>query len=162
MKQSQLLDALVDTLAPEMEEAAAVAAPVAAAAPTAKVLRILLAEDNPVNQKVATRMMQKLGYAIEVANNGEEALAAAKGALAAGKPFDVIFMDVQMPRMDGLEATRRIRVELEGHVHIVAMTADAMPGDRERCLAAGMDDYISKPVRMEVLSGVLARREAEA
>ena len=162
VKQSQLLDALVDTLAPEMEEPAAVAAPVAAAAPTAKALRILLAEDNPVNQKVATRMMQKLGYAVEVANNGEEALAAAKGAVVAGKPFDVIFMDVQMPKMDGLEATRRIRAELEGHIHIVAMTADAMPGDRERCLAAGMDDYISKPVRMEVLSGVLARREAEA
>jgi CheY-like chemotaxis protein len=88
-----------------------------------------------------------------VANNGEEAVAAAKD-----RAYDLILMDIQMPKLDGLEATRRIRtLAAPRRPFIVAMTADAMPGDRERCMAAGMDDYVSKPVRMEALQAVLGK-----
>lgn len=119
---------------------------------------MLLAEDNVVNQKVALKMLERLGVVADVANNGEEAVAA-----VTAKPYDLVFMDVQMPRMDGLEATRRIRALAPQHrPTIVAMTAHAMPGDREVCLAAGMDDYITKPVRLEVLDGVLAKVGAPA
>jgi CheY-like chemotaxis protein len=107
-------------------------------------LRVLLAEDNPVNRTLALRLLGKLGHQVEVANNGEEAL----GLHARGK-FDIILMDVQMPVMGGFEATARIRErEAAGcpHTPIVAMTAHAMKGDRERCLEAGMDGYLSKPV----------------
>ncbi len=113
-------------------------------------LRILLVDDNDINQKVAVRIMQQLGYKPEVAGNGREALDA-----VVRQPFDLIFMDVMMPEMDGLEATRQIRLRqmsgdpehLQSRIIIVAMTAHAMQGDREKCLAAGMDDYLSKPVR---------------
>ena len=112
-------------------------------------LRILIAEDNVINRTVATRMLEKQGHSLVHADNGSEAVAA-----VAREPFDLILMDVQMPEMDGFEATRRIR-ESEGatgrHTRIVAMTAHAMAGDRERCLAAGMDDYVSKPLRKEDL-----------
>ncbi|MEY2496188.1 MAG: two-component system, sensor histidine kinase and response regulator [Verrucomicrobiota bacterium] len=112
-------------------------------------LRILVAEDNLINRAVATGILEKAGHALVHAANGREAVEAfSDGA------FDLIFMDVQMPEMDGFEATRRIR-EIEattgGHITIVAMTAHAMAGDRERCLAAGMDDYVSKPLRKEDL-----------
>ncbi len=113
--------------------------------PPRHALRILLAEDHPVNQKIAVRLLRKMGHQAAVARTGREAV-----ELSAQQPFDVILMDVQMPEMDGLEATRRIR-EREGpmaaHTPILAMTAFAMPGDRERCLAAGMDGYLSKPFR---------------
>jgi PAS domain S-box-containing protein len=112
-------------------------------------LRILVAEDNLINRAVATGILEKAGHMLVHAANGREALEAfSDGA------FDLILMDVQMPEMDGFEATRRIR-ELEeatgGHIKIAAMTAHAMAGDRERCLAAGMDDYVSKPLRKEDL-----------
>jgi CheY-like chemotaxis protein len=116
-------------------------------------LRVLLCDDNVINQKVALRLLQQMGYRPQVAANGVEALAALDR-----EPFDLIFMDVMMPEMDGLEATRTIRERQRrraAHPHykspliIVAMTASAMPGDREKCLAAGMDDYIAKPVRPE-------------
>lgn len=107
--------------------------------------RILLAEDNQVNQKLATRMLQKMGHVVTVAGNGKEAL-----ELMTSSYFDVILMDIQMPEMDGLEATAAIRkqeaVSQGRHVPIIAMTAHAMAGDRERCLEAGMDGYISKPI----------------
>jgi len=119
-------------------------------------LRVLLVEDNLVNQIVATHQLRKLGCEIEVVGNGLEALAAwQRGA------HDLIFMDSQMPEMDGLEATRRIRLlEKEGAlapIPIVAMTASAMEGDRQSCMQAGMDDYISKPVKLEEISKLLTR-----
>jgi CheY-like chemotaxis protein len=111
-------------------------------------LRILIAEDNAINQKLTERVLNKLGYKPEIANNGLEALQAVKQ-----KSFDLILMDVQMPDMDGLEATRQIRLRVSdlGHPIIIAMTANAMQGDREVCMEAGMDDYISKPVKLEIL-----------
>jgi signal transduction histidine kinase/CheY-like chemotaxis protein len=121
------------------------------------VMPILLVEDNKINQRIALLNLEKLGYAIDLAENGEEAVAKYKV-----KRFRLIFMDVQMPVLDGLEATRQIR-ELEKlqpervPAHIIAMTANAMKGDREACLAAGMNDYISKPFRAEELRKVLNR-----
>jgi len=117
-------------------------------------LRILLAEDNAVNQKVAILMLKKLGYHTDVANNGVEALAALQQ-----KTYDVVLMDVQMPEMDGLTASRRIN-ELRkepGKPWIIAMTANAMQGDREMCLSAGMNDYLTKPIRSTELAQALER-----
>ncbi len=118
----------------------------------AHVLRILLAEDNPVNQIVMLKMLNKLGYHADVAANGIEVLHSLEL-----RPYDLILMDVQMPEMDGFEAARAIRKRwaLEDQPKIIAITAYALKGDRERCLAAGMDDYISKPVKLEELKAIL-------
>ena len=113
-------------------------------------LKILLAEDNIVNQKVAMKMLERLGYQADIAANGEEVLKALKD-----RPYDIVLMDVQMPEMDGLEATRRIRSASGCQPYIIAMTAHAMKGDREVCLEAGMNDYVSKPVRMEELQAAI-------
>jgi CheY-like chemotaxis protein/HPt (histidine-containing phosphotransfer) domain-containing protein len=119
-------------------------------------LRILLAEDNVVNQKLALRLLQQMGYRADVAANGLEAVAA-----VARQPYDLVLMDVQMPEMDGLEASREIvRRWPDMRPRIVAMTANAMQGDRDRCLAAGMDDYLSKPIRLEALVVALQRSAA--
>jgi CheY-like chemotaxis protein len=112
-------------------------------------LRVLLAEDNVVNQRLATRLMEKQGHTVVVVSTGREALAALATA-----SFDLVLMDVQMPDMDGLEATAAIRrweQETSIHVPIVAMTAHTMQGDAERCRAAGMDGYVSKPMKPEDL-----------
>jgi signal transduction histidine kinase/ligand-binding sensor domain-containing protein/ActR/RegA family two-component response regulator len=115
-------------------------------------LRILLAEDNPVNTTVAQKMLQRLGCQVTSVSNGLDAAAAAER-----EPFDLILMDCQMPEMDGFEATRRIRAALPTRPPIIAMTANAMDGDRERCLAAGMDDYLPKPVILDDLAACVAR-----
>jgi signal transduction histidine kinase/DNA-binding response OmpR family regulator/HPt (histidine-containing phosphotransfer) domain-containing protein/PAS domain-containing protein len=117
-------------------------------------LRILLAEDNATNQKLALRLLGRMGYQADVAANGLETLEALKRQV-----YDVVLMDVQMPEMDGLEATRHIRREWPEaqQPHVIAMTANAMQGDREMCLAAGMDDYVSKPIRIENLVGALSK-----
>jgi CheY-like chemotaxis protein len=109
-------------------------------------LRILIVEDNGVNQILTNRVLHKLGYKPEIAGNGLEALEAVRQ-----KTFDLILMDVQMPDMDGLEATRQIRLRGGAQPVIIAMTANAMQGDQEECMQAGMDDYISKPVKLEIL-----------
>ncbi len=118
-------------------------------------LNILLAEDNPVNQETATLHFKNLGHQVTIANNGREVV-----DLSAKEKYDVIFMDVQMPEMDGFEATAAVRKrdnENGGHTPIVAMTAHAMKGDRERCLEKGMDDYISKPIRRKELKKTVSR-----
>ena len=130
-------------------------------------LRILLAEDNLVNQRVAQLILQGLGYTIEVAGNGRIALERLLQASGSSTAFDAVLMDVQMPEMDGLEATRRIRADLPAFAQpqIIAMTANAMEGDREQCLAAGMDDYLSKPIKPASLAQAIqaaAERRAMA
>jgi two-component system sensor histidine kinase/response regulator len=118
-------------------------------------LRVLLVEDNPVNQRLAQRILQKEEYTVALADNGKEAL-----ETLARQSFDLILMDVQMPVMDGFDATRAIRVEEKKtgtHTPIIATTAHAMTGDRERCLAAGMDNYISKPIRAQDLVALVAK-----
>ena len=170
VKQSRLFDCLVTvtgmpkpTVLAKTEPAAAPAASaVETEAPRIEGVRILLAEDNPVNQKVALGWLRKLGYSADAVGNGLEVLQALQRV-----SYNVIFMDCQMPEMDGFEATRRVR-EREGGttcpwrspVRIVALTANAMQGDREKCLAAGMDDYLSKPIRLPELQAALSRWQA--
>jgi CheY-like chemotaxis protein/anti-sigma regulatory factor (Ser/Thr protein kinase) len=122
-------------------------------APPTHCAHILLVEDNVVNQRLAVKLLQKAGHHVEVAGNGRIAC-----EMANEHSFDVILMDVQMPEMDGLEATRRIRAQQKNlRIPIIAMTAHAMTGDRDRCLAAGMDDYLTKPLKIEEFSAALNR-----
>jgi two-component system sensor histidine kinase/response regulator len=143
VRQAELRDAIVRTLQPMLAWNNAPES--AEASETRRSLRILLAEDNVINQKLASRTLENRGHSVTIAHNGREVLA----ALAAQR-FDVVLMDVQMPEIDGFEATAELRKRefaSGGHTPIVAMTAHAMKGDRERCLSAGMDEYICKPVR---------------
>jgi signal transduction histidine kinase/DNA-binding response OmpR family regulator len=154
VKQADLWRALVRALAEEpgkratwraAEEGSAGASP----SPSTKPLRVLVAEDNPMNQQLAVRLLGKHGHAVTIAGNGREALDALEH-----ESFDLVFMDVQMPEMDGLTAAAEIRRREAGtgrHVPIIAMTAHAMKGDREVCLAAGMDGYVPKPIRADEL-----------
>ena len=159
-KPSQLYDVLMGvfdqrTSQPESGATAWVARPRQPDADVDASLSILLAEDNVVNQKVALRILDRLGYRADVAADGVEAVAAVRR-----QAYDVVFMDVQMPEMDGLEATRTIRAD--GSVtqpHIIALTANAMEGDRERCLDAGADDYVAKPVGMQALADAIQRAQ---
>jgi GAF domain-containing protein/CheY-like chemotaxis protein len=166
VRQSQLFDTLVNLLAQSPEAKAPTRRTAAAPKIDAELaarhpLRILLAEDNVVNQKLALRILQQMGYRADLASNGLEAVEA-----VGRQTYDVVLMDVQMPEMDGLEASRRITTKWPPgeRPRIVAMTANAMAGDREMCLAAGMDDYITKPIRVdqlvEALMQVPARRGA--
>jgi CheY-like chemotaxis protein len=168
VKPSALHDALADAVL--AEDAAAVAPSGAAVAdgkaPTGltaasktpaevptSALRILLAEDNAVNQKLALRLLQRMGFAAEVVEDGRAAVAAVEAG-----DYDVVLMDVQMPEVDGLEATRQIRARWpERPIRIVGLTANAMAGDREACLAAGMNDYVSKPIRPDELKAAIDR-----
>ncbi len=159
VKQSELLDAVLLALGTQVlrlfkgqPSGTSVAEPSSldGPAPTAP-LRVLLAEDNAINQELAVRALQDQGHSVTVVENGEEAIQA-----LSRDAYDLVFMDVQMPVMDGIEATRRIRAAdstvLDPHVPIVAMTANAMQGDRERCLEAGMDGYVAKPVARQKLA----------
>jgi CheY-like chemotaxis protein/HPt (histidine-containing phosphotransfer) domain-containing protein len=152
---SELLNAVLLALGQSIETAGP---PVAAPRePSTKRLHVLVAEDNPVNQRVIVRLLEKMGHIPIVAYNGQEAV-----EVYESRPFDAVLMDVQMPVMDGLAATKAIR-ESEARnpgrrrLPIMALTAYAMRGDRERCLAAGMDEYLTKPVKPEELSAALAR-----
>jgi two-component system, sensor histidine kinase and response regulator len=157
VKETRLFDTLVSVLrgSAQIRRVAPRAAPGDTAARSS--VRVLVAEDNVVNQKVALRQLQKLGYSADAVANGLEVLHAIKQI-----PYDIVLMDCQMPELDGYEATRLIRSEEHKQgkgipLYIVAMTANALAGDREECLRAGMDDYISKPVRMEELDGAIER-----
>jgi signal transduction histidine kinase/DNA-binding response OmpR family regulator len=155
LKQSDLLEAIeqaagIKPLAPDEE------------VPQAKVAgrpcKIMLAEDSPVGQRLAMELLGRLGHAVKLVTNGKDAVRAYESQ--EDEPFDLVLMDVQMPELDGLEATRLIRkleAGTDAHIPIVAMTAHAMKGDRERCLAAGMDDYLSKPIRARELERVVER-----
>jgi len=157
LRQSQLFDTLITLFAPQ-----AGASPVRKTSEKPKTdpdmarrhpLRILLAEDNLVNQKLATRLLEQMGYRTDLASNGLEALES-----VARQTYDVVLMDVQMPEMDGLEASRQLnRLYARQRPRIVAMTANAMQGDREMCLEAGMDDYIAKPIRVDRLTEALLK-----
>ncbi|MCP3964708.1 MAG: response regulator [bacterium] len=115
--------------------------------------RILVTEDNPINQLIARKHLELLGYNVDVADNGVEALEA-----IARNSYDLVLMDCQMPELDGYEATRRLRRQLGGRrLPVVALTAHVLHGDRERCLAAGMNDYLAKPFHQDNLCAVLER-----
>ncbi|HXB02823.1 MAG TPA: response regulator [Opitutaceae bacterium] len=166
VKQSQLHDALVNVLADRAPTPVHARRPGTPPVVASGKLRLLVAEDNVVNQRVALLQLERLGHRADVAANGLEVLSATEIV-----HYDVIFMDCHMPELDGYEATRRLRTrenerrdrgEKFTPLHIVAMTANAMQGDREICLAAGMDDYISKPVRPAELAACLARAPAAA
>ena len=152
VRQSQLCDTLVQVLAGRPDDRAIIQAP-PAPVPADAPLRALIVEDNPVNQKVAQRMLETLGCQCDSVGNGLEALEALARTF-----YDVVIMDVQMPIMDGISATKEIRRREDGgrRIAIVAMTAHAMQGDRERCIAAGMDDYVAKPVSRDAFRKALA------
>ncbi len=164
IKQNQLREAIAAVLARRAGPVAPAPAPAGEALVTShtlaeaargRFLRILVVDDNSVNQRVAGRLLERLGARCDVAADGHEAVQA-----VIRQPYDVVFMDCQMPGMDGYEATaaiRRLDSASRRDVRIVAMTAGVQPGDRERCLAAGMDDYVSKPLRSEELAAVLER-----
>ena len=154
LRLSHLRDRLLETIGDQRDASAGAVAPAARDVGSPVALRILLAEDNAINQKVALRLLERLGYGADVVGDGRQALARLDHAA-----YDVILMDVQMPEMDGLEASRAIcaRWAASERPRIIAMTAEAMQGDRDKCLAAGMDDYIVKPVTLDRLAAALAK-----
>ncbi|MGC2635946.1 MAG: response regulator [Acidobacteriaceae bacterium] len=157
IKQSELLDAIVTAMAEKGRTRDRRESASAFLQPAGCPLRVLLAEDNPVNQTLAMRILERLGHRVEVVNNGREAVERSQA-----EDFDLVLMDVQMPEMDGLEATAAIRAAEAAtgkHVQIVAMTAHAMKGDREKCLSAGMDGYLSKPIRIQELTKAMSEAE---
>jgi len=157
IKQSELFDAIVTAMAEHNRESVRWETTSASIEPSERALHVLLAEDNPVNQILAIRILERLGHKVQVVNNGREAVGRAQA-----ENFDLIFMDVQMPDMDGLEATAAIRAAEAGtgnHVPIIAMTAHAMKGDREKCLSAGMDGYLPKPIRIDELKQAISEVE---
>jgi signal transduction histidine kinase/ligand-binding sensor domain-containing protein/DNA-binding response OmpR family regulator len=159
VKQSQLYDCLVQAVGEKTRQDRKPREPKEGNLALSDVpLNLLMAEDNPVNQKVGVRILEKFGHSVDVVDNGRKAVEA-----LIQNEYDMVLMDIQMPEMDGLEATRTIRAAgevLDARIPIIAMTANAMKGDREACLAAGMDDYISKPVTPKEIRKVLARQAA--
>jgi PAS domain S-box-containing protein len=154
IKQSELFDAIVTTMADHGRKRERYESTSAFIQASDRSLRVLLAEDNPVNQTLAMRVLEKLGHKVQVVNDGREALRRSQA-----EDFDLILMDVQMPEMDGLEATKAIRAAEAStgkHIPIIAMTAHAMKGDRETCLSAGMDGYLSKPIRIDELKWTMS------
>jgi CheY-like chemotaxis protein len=149
VRRARLLELLAEVLSDAEPETAPVAAPLAAAQRRG---RVLVADDNPVNQLVIETLLGKRGFAVDLAADGLEAVRRLDPDVHAA-----VFMDCQMPTLDGYGATARIRETVARHVPIIAMTAHAFAGDRERCLRAGMDDYLSKPIRAEDLDPVLER-----
>ena len=154
LRLSNLRDRLLETVGDKRDTSTGAVPPVARNVGSRVPLRILLAEDNAINQKVALRLLERLGYGADIVGDGRQALARLDHAA-----YDVILMDVQMPEMDGLEASRAIcaRWHSSERPRIIAMTAEAMQGDRDKCLAAGMDDYIMKPVTLDRLAAALAK-----
>jgi signal transduction histidine kinase/CheY-like chemotaxis protein/HPt (histidine-containing phosphotransfer) domain-containing protein len=154
LRLSHLRDRLLETIGEQRDTSAGAVPLVARDAGSPAPLRILLAEDNAINQNVALRLLERLGYGADVVGNGRQALARLDHAA-----YDIILMDVQMPEMDGLEASRAIcaRWAASERPRIIAMTAEAMQGDRDKCLTAGMDDYIVKPVTLDQLAAALAK-----
>jgi len=153
LKQSDLLDAIVGVVATSESEETEIDLTPAPGEPGRR-LRVLLAEDNAVNQRLAARVLQKQGHTVVIAGNGRTALEAVAREL-----FDVVLMDVQMPDMNGFEATAAIRAREQitrRRTPIIALTAHAMKGDRERCLEAGMDAYVTKPIRSDELFAAIA------
>jgi CheY-like chemotaxis protein len=153
VKPSQLYESLTGILGGSGTPIAAAAATPGEDLARRLPLRLLVVEDNPVNQQLVLLLLEKIGYRADVAGNGVEALDALER-----QPYDAVLMDVEMPEMDGLEATRRIHERWASErPHIVAVTANALPGEREKCIQAGMDDYIVKPIRLDELSAALTR-----
>jgi CheY-like chemotaxis protein/HPt (histidine-containing phosphotransfer) domain-containing protein len=158
VRQSRLLDCISDVLntAGTLEASGGVVPSEPHIALPALRLRVLVAEDNIVNQRVVLTQLKRIGFTADAVANGREALDALRRA-----PYDIILMDCQMPEIDGYEAAARIRAEglraFKSEPYLIALTANALPGDRERCFAAGMNDYLLKPVRLESLEGVLQR-----
>jgi signal transduction histidine kinase/CheY-like chemotaxis protein/HPt (histidine-containing phosphotransfer) domain-containing protein len=155
IRQSELLSAVLGALGGKTVAARPQSVVAAPPASVSRGLNILLAEDNRVNQVVAKRILEKMGHAVSTTSNGSEAL-----SFLAGASFDLVLMDIQMPVMDGFAATKEIRmqeVKTGGHLPIIALTAHAMKGDRERCLQAGMDGYVSKPITSAELQSAISR-----
>ncbi|GIV15299.1 MAG: hypothetical protein KatS3mg022_0734 [Armatimonadota bacterium] len=153
VRRSQLYNALCEAIGFGSDTSTPVSAPSAERRTSG--VRVLLVEDNEVNRKLALRMLQRLGCSVEIATNGREAV-----EMIADRAYDIVFMDIQMPEMDGIEATHLIRERERrtgNHLPIIAMTAHAMEGDRERCLSAGMDDYLSKPVKIDLLAQMVEK-----
>jgi CheY-like chemotaxis protein/HPt (histidine-containing phosphotransfer) domain-containing protein len=160
VKQSDLLDTMLTILGEGVAERGAALEPVPRS--DSRRLQVLVAEDNQVNRRFVSRVLEKRGHSVVTVENGKQAVEALDG-LKQGS-FDVVLMDVQMPELDGLSATRRIRqaeATSNQHVPIVAMTAHAMAGDRDRCIAAGMDDYVMKPIHPHELVAAVERAAGE-
>jgi PAS domain S-box-containing protein len=155
LKNAAILQAVTTLLKSSATASASVARPVDRILGEAIPLRVLLAEDNPINQKVALRLLDRLGYRADAVGNGIEVVAALEN-----RHYDLVLMDVQMPEMDGFEASRRIRLSIPQarQPKIIALTANAMQSDRQLCLDAGMDDYISKPVKLQEIADAIRRQ----
>jgi CheY-like chemotaxis protein len=153
IRQSDLFDSILTVLGESLKEGEAITVTRHTLRENSRHLKILLTEDNLVNQKLGSRVLEKRGHTVKIANNGLEAL-----AILEEEYFDLVLMDIQMPEMDGFEATEAIRKkekETGNHIPIIAMTAHAMKGDKEKCIEKGMDGYVSKPIKAEELFEVI-------